>query len=316
LPLATAGGQIVGASQIARVITEYKRLEGDARHLVASVESSGDAIISNDLNGTITSWNRAAEQLFGYSGAEAIGQSIRLIIPADRLAEEDGMPHGVQQGEIVDHFETVRLRRDGTPVQISLTVSPIRSATGEITGISKIVRDLTVTRRQEALLQAGAVQRAIFNSANFSSIATDAKGVIQIFNVGAERMLGYAAADVVNALTPADLSDPRELIVRAQALSVELSTPITPGFEALVFKAARGIEDHLHADLCSKGWCPAPGDRVGHGSARRGRRRHRLSADRHGQYGAGAGRGAVAAARCRPEGGCQRDGHNRSIRRY
>ncbi|HTB20883.1 MAG TPA: PAS domain S-box protein, partial [Bryobacteraceae bacterium] len=89
----------------------------------------------------------------------------------------------------------------------------------------------------------GALQSAIFNSANFSSIATDAKGVIQIFNVGAERMLGYAAADVMNKITPADISDPQEVIARAQALSAELGTPIAPGFEALVFKASRGIED-------------------------------------------------------------------------
>ena len=102
----------------------------------------------------------------------------------------------------------------------------------------------TRSRRTEgALLDAGALQRAIFNSANFSSIATDAKGVIQIFNVGAERMLGYAAAEVMNKVTPADLSDPQELIARAQALSVEFSTPISPGFEALVYKASRGIED-------------------------------------------------------------------------
>src|SRR5512132_2524415 len=95
----------------------------------------------------------------------------------------------------------------------------------------------------EALLTAGALQSAIFNSANFSSIATDAKGVIQIFNVGAERMLGYTAAEVVNKITPADISDPEEVIARATALSLELGTPITPGFEALVFKASRGIED-------------------------------------------------------------------------
>src|SRR5450755_3563915 len=108
------------------------------------------------------------------------------------------------------------------------------------------VRTVDVTtevRRKEALLKAGALQNAIFNSANFSSIATDERGVIQIFNVGAERMLGYTAADVVNKITPADISDPQEVIVRAEALSTELGTPITPGFEALVFKAARGIED-------------------------------------------------------------------------
>jgi PAS domain S-box-containing protein len=96
---------------------------------------------------------------------------------------------------------------------------------------------------EEALLKAGALQSAIFNSANFSSIATDATGVIQIFNVGAERMLGYTAAEVTNKITPADISDPREVIARAEELSLELGTPITPGFEALVFKASRGIED-------------------------------------------------------------------------
>ena len=102
---------------------------------------------------------------------------------------------------------------------------------------------LVDVRREEALLKTGALQNAIFNSANFSSIATDEKGVIQIFNVGAERMLGYTAAEVLNRTTPADISDPHELVVRAKSLSRELATPITPGFEALVFKAARGIED-------------------------------------------------------------------------
>src|SRR5438445_1081476 len=98
-------------------------------------------------------------------------------------------------------------------------------------------------RREAALLKTGALQDAIFNSANFSSIATDEKGVIQLFNVGAERMLGYRAAEVLNRITPADISDPKEVIARAKALSLELGTTITPGFEALVFKASRGIED-------------------------------------------------------------------------
>jgi PAS domain S-box-containing protein len=98
-------------------------------------------------------------------------------------------------------------------------------------------------RRKDALLKTRALRDSIFNSANFSTIATDEKGVIQIFNVGAERMLGYTAAEVVDKITPADISDPREVIARAAALSVELETPIAPGFEALVFKASRGIED-------------------------------------------------------------------------
>src|SRR2546423_13620623 len=102
---------------------------------------------------------------------------------------------------------------------------------------------VTEVRREAALLKTGALQNAIFNSANFSSIATDEKGVIQLFNVGAERMLGYAAIEVVDKITPADISDPQGVIVRARTLSVELATTITPGFEALVFKASRGIED-------------------------------------------------------------------------
>jgi PAS domain S-box-containing protein len=105
------------------------------------------------------------------------------------------------------------------------------------------VEIVTEVRREAALLKTGALQNAIFNSENFSSIATDEKGVIQLFNVGAERMLGYAAIEVVDKITPADISDPQEVIARAKALSLELATPITPGFEALVFKASRGIED-------------------------------------------------------------------------
>ncbi|UJF21443.1 PAS domain-containing hybrid sensor histidine kinase/response regulator [Shewanella sp. OMA3-2] len=106
------------------------------------------------------------------------------------------------------------------------------------------IEDITERRQaEEALLNAGALQRAIFNSANFSCIATDAKGVIQIFNVGAERMLGYSAIEVVDKITPAEISDPLEVIARAEALSVELETLITPGFDALVFKSRRGIED-------------------------------------------------------------------------
>ena len=109
-------------------------------------------------------------------------------------------------------------------------------------------------RRRGALLKSGALQKAILASANFSSIATDEKGVIQVFNVGAERMLGYAAADVIDRVTPADISDPDEMVLRAQALSLELGTTIEPGFEVLVFKASRGIEDiHQLTYLCKNG---------------------------------------------------------------
>ena len=121
-----------------------------------------------------------------------------------------------------------------------MDTSGMRNATGQ----SLLSQDSQVDiSRQESLLQTGALQDAIFNSANFSCIATDAKGVIQIFNVGAERMLGYTALEVLNKITPADISDAPEVIARAEALSLEFGTQITPGFEALVFKASRGIED-------------------------------------------------------------------------
>jgi PAS domain S-box-containing protein len=125
-------------------------------------------------------------------------------------------------------------------VQLSVTAAQDNNAP-----VLRIVMNNINERKlaEEALFKAGALQRAIFDSANFSIIATDAKGVIQIFNVGAERMLGYTAADVMNKVTPAEISDPQEVIARAKALSIELGTPIAPGFEALAFKASRGIED-------------------------------------------------------------------------
>ncbi len=145
---------------------------------------------------------------------------------------------------IEDIYELTYIRKDGSRFPAVVSVTALRDAQDTIIGYLLIGTDNTARKQaEEALLKAGALQSAIFNSANFSSIATDANGVIQIFNVGAERMLGYAAAEVMNRITPADISDSEEVIARAKALSVELGTPITPGFEALVFKASRGIED-------------------------------------------------------------------------
>ena len=145
---------------------------------------------------------------------------------------------------IEDIYELTYFRKDGSRFPAVVSVTALRDAQDAIIGYLLIGTDNTARKQAEdALLKAGALQNAIFNSANFSSIATDAKGVIQIFNVGAERMLGYSAAEVMNQITPADISDPQEVIARAEALSLELGTPITPGFEALVFKASRGIED-------------------------------------------------------------------------
>src|SRR5471032_740478 len=145
---------------------------------------------------------------------------------------------------IEDIYELTYIRQDGSRFPAMVSVTALRDDQETIIGYLLIGTDNTARKRaEEALQKAGALQNAIFNSANFSSIATDAHGVIQIFNVGAERMLGYTAAEVMNKITPADISDPQEVIARAAALSLELGTTITPGFEALVFKASRGIED-------------------------------------------------------------------------
>src|ERR1019366_4305871 len=145
---------------------------------------------------------------------------------------------------IEDIYELTYIRKDGSRFPAVVSVTALRADQGAIIGYLLIGTDNTARKQaEEALLKAGALQNAIFNSENFSSIATDEKGVIQLFNVGAERMRGYTALEVVNKITPADISDPQEVIARAQALSLELATPIQPGFEALVFKASRGIED-------------------------------------------------------------------------
>jgi PAS domain-containing protein len=147
-------------------------------------------------------------------------------------------------GDWGPHLATMRNFWSSVMLTTGRYKTALRDAQDVIIGYLLIGTDNSARKQaEEALLKAGALQSAIFNSANFSSIATDAKGVIQIFNVGAERMLGYTAAEVMNKITPADISDPQELIARAKALSVELGTTIAPGFEALVFKASRGIED-------------------------------------------------------------------------
>jgi PAS domain S-box-containing protein len=118
--------------------------------LAAIVESSDDAIVSKDLNGIITSWNKGAEKLFGYSADEAVGRSITMLIPPDRLPEEDMVLGRIRRGERVEHFDTVRRRKDGSLVPISLTVSPIKDAAGTIVGASKIARNVSERKRIEA----------------------------------------------------------------------------------------------------------------------------------------------------------------------
>ena len=226
----------------------------------AIFNSANFSCIATDAKGVIQIFNVGAERMLGYVAADVLNQ----ITPADisdpqevierakALSLEldttitpgfEALVFKAARG-IEDIYELTYIRKDGSRFPAVVSVTALRDAQNVIIGYLLIGTDNTARKQaEEALLKAGALQNAIFNSANFSSIATDARGVIQIFNVGAERMLGYTAADVVNKITPADISDPQEVIERAKALSLELDTTITPGFEALVFKASRGIED-------------------------------------------------------------------------
>ena len=148
-PLKNEHGEVTGAINCFYDITERKQAGLTAASLAAIVESSDDAIVSKDLNGVITSWNKGAVRLFGYTAAEAIGRSITMLIPADRQHEEPEILARLKSGQSVDHFETVRIRKDGSSLEISLTISPIRDAQGHVTGASKIARDITERKRAE-----------------------------------------------------------------------------------------------------------------------------------------------------------------------
>jgi len=145
-----ASGRIVGAVNMLVDLTETKRAEHAAQRLVAIVESSDDAIISKDLNGVIASWNDAAERLFGYRADEVIGKPVTILIPPENHHEEPSILDRIRRGVRIDHYETVRRRKDGSMVDISLTVSPIRNTSGRIVGASKIARDISERKEAEA----------------------------------------------------------------------------------------------------------------------------------------------------------------------
>src|SRR3954465_12460690 len=226
----------------------------------AIFNSANFSSIATDAQGVIQVFNVGAERMLGYAAADVtnkitpadISDPREVIARAAALSVELGTPitpgfealvFKAARG-IEDIYELTYIRKDGSRFPAAVSVTALRDDQNAIIGYLLIGTDNTARKQAEdALLKAGALQSAIFNSANFSSIATDEKGVIQIFNVGAERMLGYTGAEVMNKITPADISDPQEVVARAKALSAELGTAITPGFEALVFKASRGIED-------------------------------------------------------------------------
>ena len=235
----TRDNQVIGAVLVFRDVTQVYAAQQSSRDNAVLIQT----ILNNVTDGVLTlhgkdflveTVNPAITKMFGYAAADIVGQDIRLLIPTySPLAHASA---AISVSEVQGH------RRDGSQFTLELTLNEMWL--GNERHYTGVLRDSTERKRaEEALLQGGALQKANFESANFSSIATDAQGVIQIFNVGAERMLGYTALEVMNKITPADISDSLDLIARAKSLSIELKTPIKPGFEALVFKASRGIED-------------------------------------------------------------------------
>jgi PAS domain S-box-containing protein len=174
-PLYDSSGTLVGAVNMLVDITDRNRAGDYERRLISIITSSDDAILSKDLNGIITSWNRGAEQLFGYTAEETVGKSVTMLIPTERRDEEPTILARIRSGERIDHYETIRRRKDGSLVEISLTVSPVKNADGEIIGASKIARDITERRRaqeQQALLLGEMKHRVRNTLATVQAIAT------------------------------------------------------------------------------------------------------------------------------------------------
>jgi len=215
----------------------HRTAEGEGNRFFAL---SRDLFCALGFDGYFKELNPAWEKTLGYTRTEL------LATPFIEFVHVDDRPATLAEAERISHvnglfaFENRYRCKDGSYLSLEWSITSVV----EDQLIYGVARDVTGRKpAEEALLKAGALQRAINNSPNFSSIATDAKGVIQLFNIGAERMLGYPADEVVNKITPAELHDHEEVIARATALSIEYATPIAPGFDALVFKASRGIED-------------------------------------------------------------------------
>jgi PAS domain S-box-containing protein len=179
----------------------------DLRYLARIIESSDDAIVSKDLNSTIQSWNRAAERIFGYTAEEAIGRSNRMIIPADRQDEEDAVMARIRKGDSVSHFETIRMRKDGSFVPISLTVSPVHDDRGVVIGASKIARDLSERIGAE---RAARRLKAVVESSDDAIITKSLDSIITSWNRAAERMFGYTAEEAIGRSIRMIIPDDRQ----------------------------------------------------------------------------------------------------------
>ena len=191
-------GQLPDAKSLQREIAYRRRAEEGNAKFAAIIENSTDAIIGQKLDGTIVTWNRGAERIFGYTADEACGRHVSLLFPAESVEEQSRVVQCVRRGEIVPPFETERIRKDGTRIQVSLTVSPIRDSTGRVVGASRIARDITERKRMEqALRESEAKARGILDTAVDAIITIDPRGIIESFNRAAERLFGYKADDAI-----------------------------------------------------------------------------------------------------------------------
>ena len=179
-------------------ITDRYRAELESARLAAIVASSDDAIVSKTLDGTITSWNAGAANIFGYEASEMIGQSITRIIPPEFHQEEKQILMRLQRGDRIQHYETIRIAKDGRRVDISLTISPLFDKSGKVVGASKVARDITSTKSAEQALREGATRlRTLMETAVDGVVMIDARGVVLIFNPACETLFDYSADEVI-----------------------------------------------------------------------------------------------------------------------
>jgi two-component system, sensor histidine kinase and response regulator len=232
-----------GAVTLVTVFDATERLleRGRDATSAAIVASSTDAVVAKNLEGLITSWNPAAEHIFGYSMREAIGRPVTILFPPDRLAEELEILDRVQRGETVSNLLTTRLRKDGRPIAIALSVSPIRDAQGNVVGAAKIARDVTRQREAEReAAQLAALNAAILENATFAIATISPQGIYLSFNRAAELALGYRAEELVGRQSVAIVHDGEELKARARELGRRLGREIEPGVELFLADAREG----------------------------------------------------------------------------